>query len=60
MRCNRLRIASAVMCMCGYSVMFPGASEWDGTQLVQMSGVQQIISILMNILHSVKCQIVFT
>jgi hypothetical protein len=39
MRWNRLRIASAVMCIRGHSVMLPAASEWDGTQLVPMSGV---------------------
>jgi len=41
MRWNMLRIASAVMCVCGHSVMFPAASEWDSTQLVQMSGVSR-------------------
>ena len=51
---NRLRITSAVICVCGHCVMFPVASEWDGTQLVQMVSV---VSTVMNILHSVKYQI---
>jgi len=58
MRWNRLRIISAVMSVCGHYVMFPlngTAPNW-----YRFQECQQIISILMNILHSVKYQIVFT